>query len=175
MTLEPGRTYADWNSMTFFKPAPSAAPAQWVLDGFQGFAKSVLSVVPSGFDAYARLFHPARRVTHTTQTPVRWTEVARQTNRIPHRQMQWPGIRGDAPGSGSKPEPDASWLEPPEEGSLPAALARPLWQHLERHTQAPERCATSVFGMASAALVRRRRRFPRSPRGSAAGISSMRR
>ena len=42
-----------------YQSAPDAAPAAWVVDGLRGFGESVLSLVPEGFDAYARIFHPA--------------------------------------------------------------------------------------------------------------------
>ncbi len=40
--------------------APDTRAAEWVVDGLHGFAESVVSVVPAGFAAYARIFHSAR-------------------------------------------------------------------------------------------------------------------
>ena len=53
-----------------YESAPDAAPASWVIEGLRGFAESVLSVVPGGFEAYGRIFHPAW--TYEPEAPVRW-------------------------------------------------------------------------------------------------------
>lgn len=37
------------------------SPARWLVEGFDEIGTDVNSVVPSGFDAYLRLFHPASR------------------------------------------------------------------------------------------------------------------
>src|SRR5271167_1543694 len=40
-------------------PAASAAPAAWVIEGVRNFDHTVGSLMPIGFEAYARVFHPA--------------------------------------------------------------------------------------------------------------------
>lgn len=54
-----------------FKAAANPEPAQWVVIGLQGFAEKVTSVVPAGFEAYARVFHPVYEVDSDRRTPVR--------------------------------------------------------------------------------------------------------
>jgi len=48
-----------------YETAPDAAAASWVVDGLRGFAESVFSVVPEGFEAYGRIFHPTARAART--------------------------------------------------------------------------------------------------------------
>lgn len=125
-----------------FKPADNAAAAAWVINGLQGFAESVVSIVPAGFPAYARVYHPAWRTFDQARTPVRWSEVATASRRVAHRQMQWPGI------SGSYQAPPA-WADTsfqnPDEGSLPPEVARPLWQVLAAYTTTAARCWFAVW------------------------------
>jgi hypothetical protein len=121
-----------------FRPAPDAAPATWVTNRLQGFAASVVSIVPEGFPAYARIYHPAWRTINGTRTPVRWAEVAKANNRVAHRRMQWPSIMGSYHLNQSQVPPassDISFLTDfPSEGSLPLEVARPLWHVLASHT-----------------------------------------
>jgi len=73
-----------------YETAPDAGPASWVIAGRRGFAESVLSLVPEGFEAYARIFHPAWN--YEPEAPVRWRDIARANGRTAHRMMQWPSI-----------------------------------------------------------------------------------
>ena len=50
------------------------------------------SIVPEGFAAYARVFHPAELRTDREDEPVRWSEVASWTGRTVHPQMQFERI-----------------------------------------------------------------------------------
>ena len=42
-----------------YESAPDASAASWAVDGLRGFAESVLSIVPAGFEDYCRIFRPA--------------------------------------------------------------------------------------------------------------------
>lgn len=56
----------------------------WLVERIRGFAVNVGSIVPSGFEAYARVFHPIER------GPVRrWSELAAANGRIAHPEMQF--------------------------------------------------------------------------------------
>ena len=59
--------------------------ADWIVERLHPFAQDVGSAIPEGFEAYARVFHPARR----GDRPVRWAEVAAWSGRIVHPEMQW--------------------------------------------------------------------------------------
>ena len=115
------------------------------MDGLRGFGESVLSIVPAGFEAYARVYHPAWHVTQETRTALRWSEVAAQAGRVAHREMQWPHIRGEAEMQDHLHLEQESWLEEPEMGNLPLEVARPLWQLLSRHTKTPETCFFGIW------------------------------
>jgi hypothetical protein len=135
-------------------PAQSAEGAQWVVERLTTFGRSVLSVVPSGFDAYARVFHPASRVTYTEAAgavpfavPLRWAEVAALTGRTAHRAMQWPSLMGEHPPLDDYTELKARdvVIRTPEEGCLPLEVAQALWPLLEPHTSTRDRCFFAVW------------------------------
>src|SRR5262249_28153245 len=98
-------------------------PAAWVVEGLRGFAESVLSLVPEGFGAYARIFHPAW--TYELETPVLWRDIARANGRTAHRMMQWPSITGSYSLCAGNGQPGV-WEREPGAGSLPEHLR---WRH----------------------------------------------
>lgn len=137
-----------------FKPAESAEPARWLVKRLTTFGADVLSIVPSGFEAYARVFHPASRATHTadggassTAAPLRWAEVAALTGRTAHRAMQWPSIKGVNPTlyDYAKLRAGDVVIEGPEEGSLLLEVARALWPILEPHTDTRNECFFAIW------------------------------
>lgn len=114
-----------------------ASAASWVTTGLRGFADSVLSLVPAGFEAYGRVFHPAWQ--NEPGTRVLWREVAQANSRVVHRAMQWPSITGGHLDGYRQPQPGI-WDREPDEGSLPRELAAALVPVLSRHTSTPGRC-----------------------------------
>jgi hypothetical protein len=114
-------------------PADDARAAEWLQRGIRGFAESVLSLVPAGFPAYVRVFHPAFRAGER----VRWAEIAAATGKRAHPGMQLPSLTGsnhvEAPVPGL-------YDRAPEVGSLPDAIAPEVVALLGRHTAAPGRC-----------------------------------
>jgi hypothetical protein len=103
-----------------------------------------MSIVPAGFPAYARIYHPAWRMINGTRTPVRWSEVAKANHRIAHRRMQWPGIMGSDPHY-QNPSEISFLTNFPNEGSLPPEVARPLWQVLAAFTTTAGTCWFAVW------------------------------
>jgi hypothetical protein len=79
-------------------PAQDASAAQWLeqrllrpwsnADG----GNPVGAIVPTGFEAYARIFHAPGG-----DTRVRWSDVAAQTGRVVHPLMEWHRIIAAAP------------------------------------------------------------------------------
>lgn len=130
-----------------FRPADDATAATWVTNGLQGFATTVVSIVPAGFPAYARIYHPAWRTIKGNRKQVRWSEVATANKRVAHRRMQWPGIMGGYRVNRSPAAPASSDIsfEEPIQGSLPPELARPLWHVLASHTRTPATCWFAVW------------------------------
>ncbi len=123
-------------------PAHSAEPALWLQERILSFATNVVSVAPSGFERYARLFHPAFR--EPGDQAVSWSQVAMANGRVPHAQMQWANITGDAGFIQGRTQPGI-WDCPPETGTLSADLAQSLLDVLTRHTSTPDRCWFAVW------------------------------
>jgi hypothetical protein len=120
------------------------------VSGLRGFAESVLSLVPAGFDAYVRIFHPAYRRDGSDWTPVRWAEIAAANGRQAHAGMQLNALTGNyrflheaQPGVFDRP---------PSQGVLPPELAGPLAAVLALHTTTPDQCSFAVWNGFGAAL-----------------------
>lgn len=116
----------------------SAEAADWLVERLVTFAESVLSLVPAGFDAYARILHPAK---HEDRV-VTWAEVADTTGRIVHRQMQWAALVGAEyydPGQAD------CWDREPATGTLPPELARSLVANLSHQTESRQECWFAVW------------------------------
>ena len=113
------------------------SPAKWVEARLSDFAK-VRSLLPEGFSAYARVFHPAY-LDHEREQPVRWSTVASWTGRIVHPLMQFPRVAGlsEAPRDMYK---DPPWGFAPQHGSIPEQEFRTLVDILRDFTTTPDRC-----------------------------------
>lgn len=97
----------------------------------------VAEIIPVGFPAYARIFHPAEeRASDGTWVKVRWRDVARRCGRVPHAEMQWHAILDAWP----HPEFDDPW-----EGQLPEEETRVLVELLWPFTATPEDCWFAVW------------------------------
>jgi len=98
------------------------------------------SIIPDGFEAYGRLFHP---VEHGDDDPrERWSDLARRNDRIVHAEMQFHYINrpvGQPPPSGYERGTGPSW------GSLPAEERAILVEVLSRHTSPPATCWFCVW------------------------------
>ena len=60
--------------------------ARWVEESLSNFG-TLRALMPNGFAAYARIFHPAY-LTRDEERPVRWSTVASWTGRTVHPLMQ---------------------------------------------------------------------------------------
>lgn len=112
-------------------------PAAWIRRRLHPFAQDAGSVVPDGYDDYARVFHPADR----DGQPVTWSAIAEANGRTAHAEMQFGNIAGAWRDS---PRPDL-WSRPPNTGSLPPEIASALADVLRAHTTTPERCWFAVW------------------------------
>ena len=53
------------------EPVSDVAVGDWIADRLSDFSRRVCDVVPTGFDAYARVLHPAQ---DEHDEPVTWAE-----------------------------------------------------------------------------------------------------
>jgi len=128
-----------------YTTAAEASPAAWVAAGLRGFGETVLSVVPVGFAAYARIFHPAERRQGDDCKPVSWHAVAVANGRVAHRAMQWPSLVGSWRLVHGDSHQHGVWDGEPAEGSLPRDLAMVLAEVLAGQTATPARCWFAVW------------------------------
>ena len=132
-------------------------PAQWIAERLHPFAQDAGAIIPPGFEAYARIFHPATRQVGQQTLPVTWREIADANLRVYHSEMQFgalvalvgtPGVAREQPGLFDR------W---PMTGSLPLDLARVLVGLLGGHTTTHDLCwfaawegwGTPVFAMSA--------------------------
>jgi hypothetical protein len=120
----------------------------WIRPKLGGEFGAVSLQVPKGFEAYARIFHPA---SDPEGHPVSWAEVAKACGTIPHREMQWHAILGlaDAKGRGGSCSPDdpngAKWAgSDPPTGGMDIEALDALCEILAVHTVDPAHC---FFGL----------------------------
>ena len=93
----------------------------------------VTSVVPAGFEAYARVLHPAHGA---EERAIRWSEVAARNGIELRRDTHFPEIALLPPGDGNQ-----AWdVVGPQEGTLCAADATALVDILRQHTASPDQC-----------------------------------
>ena len=113
--------------------------AQWIEESLLGRKlRDVDALMPRGFSAYARIFHPAY-LGEGGEQPVRWSTVASWTGRTIHPQMQFKRIAGlsEEPKDVYK---DPLWGRLPQRGSIPQEECRTLMNVLREFTTTPDRC-----------------------------------
>src|SRR5437763_16043863 len=76
-----------------FRLADDASAGAWIAPRLGGEFGAVTLQVPRGYEAYARLCHPA---TDQSSTPVSWSDVAKATGRHAHALMQWHALVGSS-------------------------------------------------------------------------------
>ena len=69
-----------------FRWVTAVERGDWIADRLGPFGGWVGSVVPRGFDAYARVLH---RACDGASVPVRWAQVAASTGSVLHPTAQW--------------------------------------------------------------------------------------
>src|SRR4051794_14547239 len=99
------------------------APAQWVQDALPDFAKRLVgSIIPGGFDAYVRIFHPATDGDGST-----WRAIAAANGRELTPLSHWDDI-------------SPSDVDQPCEGTLAGYQVDALGPIVARATSTPEMC-----------------------------------
>jgi hypothetical protein len=113
-----------------------ASPAGWLAGRLHPFCSDTGSVIPAGFEAYARVFHPVE-AGHLDDRRHRWSDVAHATRRIVHPEMQFHMIScpvGQPAPKGYNPGMGPSW------GSLSAPERVALVEVLRPATTIPDHC-----------------------------------
>jgi hypothetical protein len=125
-------------------PATDPAPASWLaaqlLRAGTAAGTPVGAVVPAGFAAYARVFHPAWSG-EPGGRPVTWGEVAEWAGRVSHPAMQWEAIARPA----RDPNGATPWAVEPSYGWTPPEVRLPLADVLRAHTRSPAECWALVW------------------------------
>jgi hypothetical protein len=113
-------------------------PADWIAPRLNDFGLDAGSVIPQGFDAYCRIFHPLRRNEPNALSRT-WAEIAAQNGRIVHPEMQ---IHMISHPIGSTPaEYDLNdYINELDWGELPLPERTILVEALRPHTTTPEQC-----------------------------------
>jgi hypothetical protein len=112
------------------------ASAQWIAPRLAPFGSGVGSIVPGGFEAYARILHPA---TGSNDEPVRWDHVARKFGAVAHRLMQFHAVVGLPPTTDQVKSPKWKGAGPNDGDLEPRSLAA-LLDVLARHTADVDGC-----------------------------------
>src|SRR5687767_2092341 len=122
------------------------SPARWIEDALAGTPwATVRSLVPAGFEAYARVLHPAHRrhgdPRYPSWTAVRWSELAANNGGTMHPLVRFDRIGG----IGTRYEPrhqrpgdPPAELDAPLIGVLPFELVAPLVSVLGASTGTPD-------------------------------------
>jgi hypothetical protein len=119
-------------------------PTVWVDESLMPFRASdegalVGEIIPMGFEAYARILHPARRRAGDHYELVTWAELARERGKTMHPEVQLKSLLED---EFREPPP---WGELPEEDSIPEPLRAPLVDTLRRFTARDDRCWCCIW------------------------------
>jgi hypothetical protein len=119
--------------------ADGASSGAWIKPGLGGEFGAVTLQVPAGFEAYARIFHPAL---DAEWNPVTWAEVAKFCGTTVHPEMQWQAIVGLPRHQNLE---DSKWPgEEPEIGEMDISTLDALCEVLAAHTEDPAHC---FFGL----------------------------
>lgn len=125
----------------------------WIGPRMSGWA-SRDSVLPGGFPAYARIFHPGIRYwwdgpvdragsTRVSDRPITWSEVAALTGTVAHPWMQWGTVA-----RWQTEESDLGYgtsVEAPEDGRLPRQVLDALLPLLRHSTTTPDDVTAAVW------------------------------
>jgi hypothetical protein len=122
-------------AMAWVDPTAQAAdtsePADWIAERLLPMRDHVPvgAIVPTGFDAYARVLHPAGGG-GSSDTPIRWSEVAAWSGRVIHPEVQW-----EAVSRASSPASKDFWKYDPALGQCPLPVRRVLVERLRAFTR----------------------------------------
>jgi hypothetical protein len=131
-----GGEVPQWTFPKEFEVQTDLAPARWIEESLPKYPWASLgSMMPDGFEAYARILHPAHR-NRGEGPPVTWAEIAAEHGKTMHPSVQFHLIAElDDPDNDSP-----QGMVRPSEGELPNELVEPLIEVLGPATRTAERC-----------------------------------
>lgn len=112
---------------------------QWILDRYKPRGNDVSTLIPSGFDAYARVFHPAKRTVDRKahrSVDVGWRIVAAANKKVAHPGMQWGSIVGNWAKLGN----EGLWDKEPDIGTLPESALDAIAKILSENSRIDDTC-----------------------------------
>jgi hypothetical protein len=157
-----GRPSRDYHGLPFAAPGVG----DW-LEARLADEPWLFRVIPDGFEAYARVFHPAYREVRDGEQPtmfapntlsakadgelamiyareVWWAEVAAANGRIAHSAMEWTAITGDWGYRDGTMEQPGLWETGPTRGKLDQWPTIHLCELLSRFTSTASQCCFGV-------------------------------
>jgi len=141
------------------------SPGEWLRERLDAGYATMHGVVPRGFPAYARVFHPAsvrslpgRAVPTQAEyermpeaewqallgqyidEPATWAETATAFGTVLHPEAQWQALVRTPPEEDwrTRIAPDGRQFDAPDEGSMEPALLAAIARHLVGHTSTPD-------------------------------------
>jgi hypothetical protein len=136
-----------WNdeSMTVFSTpqwSTDVSQAEWLKDRLDDLmAGTVSSIVPRGFEAYARILHPVETPLHGRRL-VRWQDVANWGDQVLTAHSHWLAVAMPE----KKPDHPRPWTsQGPKQGSLYPEDARLLAQIAGQFTETPQQCWCCIW------------------------------
>jgi len=113
--------------------AQNNLPAIWLREKISGFASAVISIVPSGYEAYCRLLHPAYFDESGNLLSVGWQRLFSDAGICIDKTSQWESIIS------TLGEHASLHCNPPLEGSLEEDYYKAMIEVLKSHTNTPEK------------------------------------
>lgn len=105
--------------------------------------------VPHGFEAYARIFHPAqvRSLPNAAETETTWADAAAAFGTTLHAQASWQHlVRTPTDGDWrTRVAPDGREFTAPNEGHMSPELLAAIAAHLVEHTSTPDAGCVAVW------------------------------
>ena len=138
--------------LTDLRAVEDISHGRWLVDALDN-SSNVCSIVPRGFECYARVLHPAWRhnleESRVVKTPVTWAEVAAKRGREAHRLMQWHQVSGlpriEEHVIDRLAAAGCIILSAPEEGTIPLTVASALRETLLSHTKKSHSCWFGIW------------------------------
>ncbi len=116
-----------------FSPSKERHKTKWIIDRCDPFESYLAgSLVPGGFEAYARILHPANGL--HGESNVTLAEIAEWSGRVYHPAMQLESIGTPLKGFGGEPKPWDGHRPP----SMPLSQLKTLSNLLSNFTQTPD-------------------------------------